>query len=107
MASGIEVLAQLFRERDNPFVVHYVRGTVISPSPLQVSYGPKIILTDGDDLFVPVQFKTGYKIPYQYMDTNGNMMDAETTFKIELQNGDIVLLGVSDDKQTYYLLAQL
>jgi hypothetical protein len=89
---GINELAKLFKERENPQQFGINTGKVVSLSPLKVAFGESIIL-EGDNLVVSAS------ACYEYV------LGAETVQqKNKLSIGDEVILIPSIDIQKYYLI---
>lgn len=97
-----DMLAKKLNELKNPPSTEIRVCEVINATPLRLKWGD--ILIYSDTLVIPRKFKEGHTISYQYMDTNGNMVDHETVVKIELNIGDKVTAAPDQNLQNWYLL---
>lgn len=102
---SIEKLANLFKERSNPFHVPVAQGDVISTNPLQVQFGDSIIL-DKSHLVVNRLLAEGFTV--DYTDTSDNGTTTKTiTIQDPLQVGDKVILVPDSDHKTWYLIGKV
>lgn len=100
--SSIEKLGQLFRDRDNPYIINVTVGEVISTAPLKVKWGDNIIL-EGKNLIVSKTLKTGFSV--SYTDDNGITVKTKTIIVINpLINGDKVIMFPDTDFKTWYVI---
>lgn len=98
---SVQRLAQLFKDRNNPFHIYVATGTVVSDSPLQVQFGDSIVLTT-DHLVVAKLNAEGFTIQY---DDNG--IAKTLTIVDPLQPGDHVILVPDADHKMWYLVGKV
>lgn len=110
MADSMDLLAKkiadLYKQNRNPPSTAPRVGTVLEASPLKIQWGDNVLLTE-DKLFVPRTFRDGYIIPYRWQDTNGNMVDDETIFKVSLDPGDKVIIIPDEYLKMWYIVEKL
>jgi hypothetical protein len=105
--SNMEKLAQLFKDRTNPFHIYVCTGTVISANPLQVQFGDSIILTK-DHLVVSQLYAEGFTVQYtDQTDDQGATVTRTLTIKDSLQQGDQVMLVPDGDHKAWYLVGKV
>ncbi|MFD3271526.1 DUF2577 family protein [Paenibacillus dendritiformis] len=98
--------ADMYKKNLNPPSSAPREATVVETSPLKIKWGDSVVLTD-DKLVVPKLYGAGYKIPYRWQDTEGNMVEAEAVFKVELKAGDKVIIAPDQDLKLFYLISDL
>ena len=100
--NSIEKLAQLFKDRDNPYIINATAGEVISTGPLKIKWGESIILGE-KDLVVGSILKTGFSVPYTD-DNNAGTITKSITIINPLSIGDKVILLPDTDFKTWYVI---
>lgn len=100
--NSIEKLAQLFKDRDNPYIINATVGEIISATPLKVKWGESIII-DEKDLVIGNILKTGFSV--EYTDDNGTGVITKSIAIVNpLSIGDKVIILPDVDFKTWYVI---
>lgn len=100
--NSIEKMAQLFKERDNPYIINVTVGEVLSPAPLKVKWGENIIIEE-KDLVVAKLLKGGFTV--QYTDNTGSgTVTRNLQIVNPLQAGDKVIILPDVDYKIFYVI---
>jgi hypothetical protein len=102
MSTSIEKLAQLFKERNNPYIINATTGKVISASPLKIQWGQNIIIEE-ENLLVANILKTGFTVTYTDTTIEAST-DRSLTIKNPLEVGDEVILLPDTDFKKFYVI---
>ncbi len=100
--NSIEKLGQLFKDRDNPYIVNVTVGEVLSAAPLKIKWGDSIIIEE-KNLIVANLLKNGFVVQYTD-DTGSGIVSRNLTIKNPLGVGDKVIILPDLDFRTWYVI---
>lgn len=100
--NSIERFAQLFKERDNPYIINVTVGEVLSLSPLKIQWGENIIIEE-KDLVVAKLLKGGFTVQYTD-DTGSGTVTRNQQVVNPLQVGDEVIMLPDVEFKMFYVI---
>jgi len=101
-----EKIAEMYKINRNPPSTTPRIGVVATVSPLKIKWGDHVILTE-DKLYIPKIYREGVMIPNRWQDTNGNMVEDEILWKVELEAGDRVIIAPDEHYKMWYLIERM
>ncbi|WP_274363708.1 DUF2577 family protein [Paenibacillus thermotolerans] len=96
-------IAELIKANRNPPSTALRIGVVVSSNPIKIKWGESVILTE-DKLILPKLYTDGVMIPNRYRDTNGQMVDEELLWKLNLENGQKVVIAPDEHLKNWFLI---